>query len=135
MSTSALDSIIGNSIQSVSFDEASKHWHIHFNNDDVLIIKCLWRLLEGGFISATSEDHNQHFGWKTAFDGVARLEEVGKHWIDAVNVHAATGDIGIQFLEQYILQIIPISAGHIAWQFKRSDGKTFTATGGEIKTI
>lgn len=119
-------------IDTVQFDDV---WRIAFTNGDQLEIKCLWRLLEEGFITATSDDHGKDFGWKQIFDGVDALSALAKHQIMNVSMLPETGDIGIKFDNGTILQIIPVSAAAESWRFTQEDGVINIAKSGQVTAL
>ena len=132
MSDLLLQNIVGSNIESAEFETEAKSWFLKFRNGDTLNIECMWRLLEEGFITSTSEDHGQIFGLAEPFNGIKALNEMSAHEIRAVIVCQETGDINITLGQYFILQIIPISAGYESWQYKQEDSKSFVAVGGQV---
>jgi len=120
-------------IQSVTKQDGS--WSIEFSNGDSLEILCLWRLLEDNLISSTSEDHDKDFGWKQRFDGVIALSALADKTIVNVSMLPETGDIGIKFENETILQVVPVSAGLVSWRFIQSDGSGFIAKSGQLHPL
>lgn len=132
MSNSPLENIVGSYIESVEFEPEAKSWLLKFRNGDSLNIECMWRLLEEGVITSTSEDHSQFFGREKPFDGIAALNEMGAHEIRAVKVSQSTGDINFTLGQYFILQITATSAGYESWQYIQNSGKSFVAVSGQV---
>jgi hypothetical protein len=132
MSDVPIQNIVGSRIESAEHDRNSGSWLIHFANGDSLNIECMWRLLEGGAISSTSEDHAQLFGLDTPVDGVEALIEMGSHKIVSAQCTNSTGDLVIELGQGFSLQVVAISAGYEAWQYKQKGGSSFVAVGGQV---
>ncbi len=132
MSEYPLKNLVGSNIQSAELDSGAKSWLLKFNNGDTLNVECIWRLLEEGYLSSTSEDHDQFFGQKKPFNGIAALNEMSTHKILKVSVCQNTGDIDITLGKYFILQIIPTSAGYESWVYQQNDGQRFVASGGQV---
>ena len=132
MNNTPLQSLIGDRIQSAKFDKPSNSWLIQFNSGSTLNIECMWRLLEDGVITSTSEDHGQLFGRETPFNGEATLNEMGAHEILSVDAQVKTGDVSLKLGEYFVFQILPISAGYESWNFKENNGQSIVAVSGQF---
>ncbi len=69
MNSKPLQSLVNDYIENAKFHKASECWLIKFESGSTLNIECMWRLLEEGILTSTSEDHGQMFGRKTPFNG------------------------------------------------------------------
>lgn len=127
-----LQSLVGDRIEQAKHNESSQSWMLHFESGSSLNIECIWRLLEDGVITSTSEDHGQMFGREKPFDGEAALNEMADHKILSVDEKEETGDITIRLGEYFTLQILPISAGYESWQFKDKRGLSIVAVSGQF---
>ena len=134
MSTKPLQSLVGSRIEKVKYDNGSQRWLIQFKCGSTLNLECLWRLLEDGVITSTSEDHGHTFGRENPFDGEAALNEMNDYEILSVVAQAGTGDIIFKLGEYFTLQIVPTSAGYESWQFKERDGQSIVAVSGQFHT-
>lgn len=132
MSKSPIQNIVGSRIESAAHDPDSGSWLIHFTNGDSLNVECMWRILEEGTISSTSEDHAQLFGRDTPFNGEDALKEIGVHKIVSTQCTNSTGDLDLKLGQYFTLQVIATSAGYESWQYKQKSGSSCVAVGGQV---
>ena len=122
--------MVGDQIEKAKHDNSSQSWVLHFKSGSTLNIECIWRLIEDGVITSTSEDNGQMFGREKPFDGEAALTEMAAHKILSVEAKEETGDINLKLGEYFTLQILSISAGYESWQFKDKSGQSIVAVSG-----
>ena len=134
MSTKPLQSLVGDRVEKAKYDEGSQSWLIQFKCGSTLNLECMWRLLEEGVITSTSDDHGHTFGRETPFDGEAALNEMVAHKILSVDAQVETGDVSLSLGDYFTLQILPTSAGYESWQFKEKNGQSIVAVGGQFHT-
>jgi hypothetical protein len=107
-------------------------WWLYFESGATLFVECMWRKLENGVLSFTSEDHGHKFGLPAPFDGVSALEELSKHLVSSVTIREGTADVAISFGEHNILEIIPTSGGYESWSVTHPALGTVFAIGGGL---
>lgn len=117
MSTKPLQSLVGDHIEKAKYDKGTQSWLIQFKCASTLNVACMWRLLEEGVITSTSDDHGHPFGRETPFDGEAALNDIKAHKILSVDAKVETGDINLKLGDYFTLQILPTSVGYESWQF------------------
>jgi hypothetical protein len=126
------DWLKGDHIESASYEAESESWIVVFGCGAALSISSLWRLIEDGDISATSQDHGHRFGLPKDFDGVAALKSMKKYPIGNVEVRLGIGDLFLTLGEEFELQIIATSAGYEPWQMTHPKLGTWVISGGEL---
>ena len=107
-------------------------WEIQFVDNSRLEILGLWRLIDDDNLCSTSEDHEKVFYLERQFDGIKALSELVGLKIVKCKILESTGDIDIEFEDQFILQIISTSAGNDNWKYYSLNGKIFIAKGYSI---
>lgn len=132
MNQTQLQNIVGSRIKSARFNKESQSWLVLFTNGDSLNIECIWRLLEDGYLSLTSNDHDQLFGRDAPFNGEAALNKLAQHEILSAQCTAQTGDLEIKLGQHFNLQVIADSAGYESWQYKQKNASNFVAVGGQV---
>ncbi|MBW8365513.1 MAG: hypothetical protein K0M39_13280 [Rhizobium sp.] len=66
-------------------------WWLYFESGATLLIECLWRKIENGVLTSTSEDHGHKFGLPAPFDSIAALEVLSQFSVSTVSVREGTG--------------------------------------------
>ncbi len=120
--------MIGHPFRSLTHREYD--WVFLFEEDVSLVVACLWRLIEAGRITRTSEDDGQQFGLPEPLDmtkEVQRRLEFAS--ITAVELREGLLDLEFQFSTGHFLQIIPNSSGYEAWVLS-CGSKLYIAVGG-----
>jgi Family of unknown function (DUF6188) len=122
--------IIGRSIvEVVSYEGPS--WSFRFGGAMEVRADSPWRLIRGGHIVLSSEDHGHQYGHKEPIDAVAvcRTMICGKA-VRSAEVREGTRDIVMLFETGDRLEIIPLSSGYESWQIAGPDGSMTVAQGG-----
>lgn len=126
-----LDWLTQNRFQSCTRREYD--WVFTFDNGVILVVYCLWRLVEGGRIRLTSEDEGQQFGLPALVDGVAEINRaLASASIEAVELHAGLLDLDLHFSSGHVLQIIPDSSGYESWELSNGGSQFIAVGGGEL---
>lgn len=108
-------------------------WWLYFESGATLFIECLWRKIENGVLTSTSEDHGHKFGLPFPFDSIAALEVLSQFFVSTVSVREGTGDISLYFGESICLEIIPTSGGYEPWSATHPIlGTVFASAGGQL---
>ena len=128
-----LDWLKGDHIESASYNAESGTWIVVFGCGAALSISSLWRLIEDGDISATSQDHGHRFGLPKDFDGAAALESMKKYPIGRIEVSPGIGDLFLTLGEEFELQIIATSAGYEPWQMTHPTLGAWVISGGQLQ--
>lgn len=83
----------------------------------VLRVDCLWRIVAGGRLVRTSQDHGQWFGRPAPLDAYAEAESLltGRR-VAAVRIRQETADFVIEFDEGLLLELLSDSSGYEPWQ-------------------
>ena len=111
-------------------------WVLVFDDKGVIVISCLWRLLERGHIRRTSSDHGQQFGLPAPVnvaDETNRLLQSAS--IDSVTLKTSTLDIELGFSNGYVFQILPDSSGYESWIAYNNTSEFIATGGGRLDTI
>jgi len=124
--------LIGDRIESASYETESQRWIVTFHSGAVLSIEAMWRLIEDGRICSTSLDHGHLFGRPKPFDGIAALKEMGQYSVEKVEVDEPTGDLFITLVSLFELQILSTSAGYEPWQLTHPTLGMWVVSGGVI---
>lgn len=132
MEQEPLQSLVGDRIEKARHDNLSKSWVLHFESGSALNSECIWRFLENGVITSTSEDHGQMFGRENPFDGEAAPNEMAAYKILPIEAEEETGDINLKLGEHLTLQILPIPAGYESWRLKDKIGQSIVAVSGQF---
>lgn len=103
-------------------------WVFLFGDDAAngcfLATDALWRVVELGRISLTSEDDQQRFGLPAPVDAQDKCRRIfNGRSARSVSVDSVTADITIQFDADARLEIISTSSGYESWQarFRHAD--------------
>lgn len=124
-----LDWMVGRRID-VSFAEPTS-WYFTFSDAGIITAECPWRLLKGGRIVLSSDDHQQRFGLPANIDAAAKATEyLSANEVRRAEVRTGTLDILLDFSGDFRLEIIPISSGFEAWKIADPLGQEVVAQGG-----
>lgn len=126
------DWLIGDRIESASYENDSDTWIVMFHSGAALSIGAMWRLIEDGTICSTSLDHGNRFGLAKDFDGVAALREMSQYVIEKVDARSGTGDLFLTLGPTFELQVISNSAGYEPWQLTHPTLGQWVVSGGEL---
>ena len=122
--------LIGLPVGEVSYLEPTL-WRFFFGPQNHIGVECLWRVIKGGRVVLTREDHGQLFGLPTALDAVQRAAVLlSGVEVTAIQLREATADILIDFGGNLRLEVIPDSSGYESWQVYAPGGVCFVAQGG-----
>lgn len=96
----------------------------------VVRVDCLWRIVAGGRLVRTSEDHGQQFGFPAAVDAYAAAEALLRdRCVTAVWVRKETADLLLEFNGSLVLEVLAVSSGYEPWEFI-APGVHLVAVGG-----
>ena len=113
-----------------SITRRERDWVFVFDNGASLAVGCLWRLVEGGRITLTSQDERQQFGLPAPVDAALEINRrLALASIAAVELREGLLDLDLHFSSGHILQIIPDSSGYESWELS-SGARQFIAVGG-----
>ncbi|MBX7106348.1 MAG: hypothetical protein K1X57_19880 [Gemmataceae bacterium] len=116
-----------------SFARRDYDWVVAFDNDAILVIACLWRLVEAGRIRFTSEDEGQQFGLPAPVDAAAEVNgRLAGAAVEAVVLRQGLLDLELRFSTGHLLQIIPDSSGYEAWNVCSGNSQFIAVGGGEL---
>jgi len=106
-------------------------WSFRFGEGVEIRADCAWRLIDGGQIALSSEDHGQQYGHPAPVDAEAQCRSrIVALKIQSAAVREDTRDIVIIFESGARLEIVPISSGYESWQIAAPDGTQTIAQGG-----
>lgn len=119
----------------LAFDEvkflAPSSWSFRFGEGLEIRADCVWRLVIGGHIALSSEDHGQQYGLPSPVDAEVQCRSlIVQVKIERAEVREDTRDIVIGFSSGSRLEILPISSGYESWQLAGPDGTLTIAQGG-----
>ena len=96
----------------------------------VVRVDCLWRIVAGGRLVRTSQDHEQRFGLPAPLDACAEAESLlGGRRVAAARVREETADLLVEFDGGLLLEVLSDSAGYEPWEFT-APGVHLIALGG-----
>jgi hypothetical protein len=125
--------LVGHSFQTITRREFD--WVLVFDRNVLLVIDCLWRLVEAGRIRLTSLDDGHQFGLPTPVDAAAEItRRIALASVEAVKLREGTLDLELRFNTGHILQIIPDSTGYEAWNLSNGSGQFIAIGGGKLIT-
>ena len=126
--------LVGYRFQSLSRREHD--WVFAFDKDAMIVLTCLWRLIESGRIRFTSQDDGHQFGLQLRVDAAI---EVNRHLanasVETVELRSGTLDLELRFNSGYVFQIIPDSSGYEAWNLSRGNSQFIAVGGGELTIV
>ncbi len=131
----ALQWLKGRRLESFELDDISLTWLLKFDGNAHLNISCLWRLVEGGRISATSEDHGHKFGQSVPFDARSLLGVLRGMKLVAVARAEVTNDVSLTFESARELQLVVNSAAYEAWSVSDPLHGQVIAEGSELHIV
>ena len=122
--------MVGRTIGQVRFNEPSQ-WAFSFEPSIGIGAECPWRLLQGGSVAISSEDHLQQYGLPAPLDAAAVATNLlAPHPVTHVDVRDGTADLIIEFGDALRLEIIPMSSGYESWGVTTPSGFYVFAQGG-----
>ena len=114
----------------VSFFEPAI-WYFNLGDSLCIGVECPWRLLRGGAIAVSNEDHLQQYGLPAPIDAAERATSLLAGFvIQRVEIREGTSDLLVDFEGDCPLEIIPFSSGYENWQVSMPSGKSIFAQGG-----
>ena len=98
--------------------------------EGILAVDCPWRVIEGGRLRRTSEDHGQQYGLTAPLNAYAEAEKllVGRR-VMASRLREGTSDLVLEFEGDILLEVIAVSSGYEPWNFT-APGVHLIAIGG-----
>lgn len=106
-------------------------WRFRFGPDAEVRSECPWRIIRGGGIALSNEDHGQQFGLPSPLDAEAECRAlVGGAVVLSAEVRDETRDIVIRFRSGARLEVVPLSSGYESWQVAGPGGLQIVAMGG-----
>jgi hypothetical protein len=123
--------MLGRAVAEVKF-MAPASWSFRFGEGvEIRTDSSVWRIVVGGHIVLSSEDHEQQYGLSSPVDAVARCQSlIVQVRIERAEVREDTRDIVIVFESGARLDILPISSGYESWQVAAPNGTQTTAQRG-----
>ena len=108
-------------------------WVFAFSGGVLLVVSCLWRLIEEGRIRLTSSDDGHQFGLPAPVDAERLLNEMlAGSRVLAVNLQDGTLDLQLKFDNGRSVEIIPDSSGYEAWTLQRLEQQYIAVGGGTL---
>jgi hypothetical protein len=125
-----LDWMIGRSLVEVVAMEGSS-WGFRFGDGTEVRADSPWRLIRGGRIVLSSEDHGQWYGLPQPVDAEAVCSSmICGTAVQSAEVREGTADIVVLFESGDRLEIVPLSSGFESWQIAGPGGLMTVAQGG-----
>jgi hypothetical protein len=122
--------MIGRVFREVKF-AAPTPWSFRFGEGAEIRAYSVWRIMVGGGIVLSSDDHHQQYGLPAPVDAEARCQSlIVQVRIECVEVRDETRDIVISFESGARLEILPLSSGYESWVIDAPDGTQTIAQGG-----
>ena len=122
--------MVGRSIASVRLNEPCQ-WAFMFESGAGIGAECPWRLLRGGRVAISSEDHLQQYGLQAPLDAaIVATEMLSSRAVARVEVRYGTSDLFIEFTDEVLLEIVPFSSGYESWGVTSPSGFKVIAQGG-----
>ena len=124
-----LDWLTGRTVIAVDRDSGGAEFQL--SHGGRLRVECLWRLVVGGRIVCTSEDHGQRFGHEGAVESAREAASIlaGRE-ISHCEFHPETNDLVLSFGTGLRLECVSDSAGYEAWMLTDPAGAQTIAVGG-----
>jgi hypothetical protein len=117
----------------VSIERRDHSWFFRFGSGITIATEDLWRLMSGGRIVVTSEDHGHQFGLPQPVDATSRvLSFVRGRKVTAAAIAPPAGDLTVHFGEGTLLQLVQTSSGYESWRLSVPGSETICLGGGEI---
>jgi hypothetical protein len=86
--------------------------------DAVLQVECLWRIVQGGILRLTSQDHGHPYGRGTAVDAPAEADErLRGRKVTGIAGGSVEADVVLTLDDDLRLEIAPDSSGYESWHF------------------
>jgi hypothetical protein len=125
-----LDWLVGRSLVEVVLQEGPS-WGFHFGDGTEVRADSPWRLIRGGRIVLSSEDHEQSYGLSRPIDAADLCRTmIGGAIVRSAEVRDGTRDIIILFESDDCLEVISLSSGFESWQVAAPGGLITIAQGG-----
>ena len=106
-------------------------WRFWFAPAHHIAVECLWRIVRGGSVIRTSEDHGHQFGLPAPVDAAQEAHDIlSGATVSRVQLREATADIRLEFGGDLMLEIVPDSSGYESWQIYAPAGVRYVAQGG-----
>jgi hypothetical protein len=129
-----LDWLIGHSVTSILHREYD--WLLAFDRHALIVIGCLWRLLEDGRICLTSNDNSQQFGLPAPVDAAQEANNrLFGMTVESVELREETLDLRLTFNSGQILEVLPDSAGYEAWDVSNETERFIAVGGGDLSVL
>jgi hypothetical protein len=130
MESSAFNSLIGRRLGEIRLVEPISWW-FEFVGGGAIRADAFWRLVHGGRIQTTSEDHGQVFGLPQPVDSASRARDViSASPVRDVAVAPATGDLFVDFENGSRLEVLTTSSGYESWSVVLPSGDEVIGLGG-----
>jgi hypothetical protein len=106
-------------------------WRFAFGDGTEVRAECPWRVVQGGGIVLSSEDHGLRYGLPQPIDAAAECGALlGGAIVRSAEARDETRDIIIAFASGTRLEVVPLSSGYEGWQVVGPDGSLTVAQGG-----
>jgi hypothetical protein len=108
-------------------------WNFTFDDETVLRVGCLWRLVVQGRVALSGDDHLQKFGLDTPVDaGESAMRILSGKIVSAVELHEGTADIGVEFSDGTRLELVKNSSGYEPWGVSSKHINMFANGSGDV---
>lgn len=106
-------------------------WVFELGDSCAIGIECPWRVIEGGRICVSSEDHGQRYGLEADVDGGALATSLLEGLaITSVEVRDGTADLVLHLGADHRVEVLPFSSGYESWSVTGPVGTRVVAQGG-----
>jgi len=108
-------------------------WFVAFDNDVSIVVACLWRLVESDRIRMTSADDGQKFGLSEPVEAAAEVNRrLTGAAVESIELRSGLLDLELRFSTGHLLQILPDSSGHEAWNACCGNRQFIAGGGGDL---
>jgi hypothetical protein len=122
--------MVGRTIEQVRLNEPNQ-WSFSFEPGVGIGVECPWRLLQGGSVAISSEDHLQQYGLPAPLDaGSVATSLLASQAVTGVEVRVGSADLILELRGDLRLEIIPFSSGFESWGVTTPSGFHVVAQGG-----
>ena len=126
-----ISTIHGHRIRAV--EKLDYSWFFTVSDEIRVVTESEWRLVMGGKVFTSSEDHEQKFGLPKPVDAVAEvLSKIENLAIQTADIDESTGDLFLRFSPRDYLQFLQLSSGYESWRLFLKGTGLICGGGGEI---
>jgi hypothetical protein len=123
--------LIGQALRSVEKHDFT--WCFSFTGGVSLATDAEWRLIDGGRVVTSSDDHGRQFGLPAPVDAARNAaERAAGRTVETASVLPEAGDLVVRFGDRLELQLLQLSCGHESWRLTAAGGEHVCTGGGAI---